>query len=310
MINNKSISAFLLASSLLTGLSLNIDSASAATLASCLVPTGFAGGFFGSNPGTALGDYLFNQGSNEETFEENCDVTDIGKVDGRAGASRATDYEVGIGLNGAQADLADQLELDWVDESVYSWTLTWNPDTNIATFNVEGDEIDYDFDLSDSPTKNLDKFNAFGILARADDESTYIDAGTAITITVDEVIIDPLNGNSSVTQDPNISFTATSDTDTNTSTTVKNFYTINAGATQLNSVNSEITSMSGTFAMDIPTGGKHPQEDRPFARSRIGFQLLLFDPPVSVAEPASISSLLTLGAIGFGSIRQKKKKKS
>lgn len=287
--NRKNISAFLLASSILTGLSLNTNSASAASLgASCLFV------------GTASGNYLFDRGTDKDTFKNDCNSTEIGVVEGRAGtAGTRGDYEVGIGLNGAQADLADQLQLDWIDETVYNWTLDWNSIDNIATFTVGNNSINYDFDLSNSQNLELDKFNAFGIQARADDPSTFITEGTEITLNINSITFNSNpegNNNSSVTDNPNLTVSAISDA--NSPNIFDEFYTINAGASELNSFNSEITSMSGTFMMDIPEGGVNPQDA--FARSRIGFQVLLFDPPAqSVPESTSILSLLGLGVLAL-----------
>lgn len=291
---NRNISAFLIASSIFTGLSLNTNSASAATLASCLIPDTpplFA------NPGTASGNYLFNQGTDKDAFKNDCGVTDLGIVEGRAGtAGTIGDYEVGIGLNGAQADLTDQLQLDWVDEAIYDWTLDWNPATNVATFTVGGDSINYDFDSSSSQTLNLDRFNAFGIQARADNPSSYIAENTTVSLDVDSITFDPLNGNPSVTDNPNFTISATSNA--NSENIVHEFYTINVAAPELESLASEITSMSGTFSMDIPDDAFNPQDAS--ARSRIGFQLLLFDPPVQpVPESTSILSLLGLAILAF-----------
>lgn len=291
IMNRKNISAFLLASSIFTGLSLNTNSASAASLgASCLFV------------GTASGDYLFDRGTDKDAFKNDCNSTEIGVVEGRAGtAGTRGDYEVGIGLNGAQADLADQLQLDWVDETVYDWTLDWNSLDNIATFTVGGNSINYDFDLSDSQNLELDKFNAFGIQARADNPGTFITEGTEITLNINSMTFNSnpegIN-NSSVTDNPNLTVSAISDA--NSPNIFDEFYTINAGASELNSVNSEITSMSGTFVMDIPDGDINPQDAD--ARSRIGFQILLFDPPAnseSVPESTSILSLLGLGVLAL-----------
>lgn len=292
--NRKNISVFLLASSVFTGLSLNNNSASAATLASCLIPD--TPPLF-TNPGTANGDYLFNQGTDKDGFKNNCGVTDLGIVEGRAGTAGNTgDYEVGIGLNGAQADLTDQLQLDWEDEAVYNWTLDWNPNTNVATFTVGGDSINYDFNSSSSQTLNLDKFNAFGIQARADDPSIYISENTILSLNVNSITFDPLNGNPSVTENYNFAVSAASSE--NNENIVDEFYTINVAASELESLDSEITSMSGTFSMDIPDGGVNPQDAS--ARSRIGFQVLLFDPPAqSVPESTPIFSLLGLGALSL-----------
>ena len=300
--NRRNISAFLLASSVFTGLSLNTNSASAATLASCLIPD--TPPLF-VNPGTASGDYLFNQGTDKNIFKNDCGVTDLGIVEGRAGTAGNTgDYEVGIGLNGAQADLADQLQLDWADETVYNWTLDWNPNTNIATFAVSGNSIDYDFDSSSSQTLNLDKFNAFGIQARADAPSNFISENTTLSLDIDRITFDSLNGNGSVTENYNLSVTATSSA--SSENIVDEFYTINVAAPELNSLDSEITSMSGTFSMELPDGGVNPQDEA--ARSRIGFQILLFDPPVdsateSVPESTSILGLLGLSFLGLRKIK-------
>lgn len=293
---NRNISAFILASSIFTGLNLNTNPASAATLASCLIPD--TPPLF-VNPGTASGNYLFNQGTDKDAFKNDCGVTDLGIVEGRAGtAGTRGDYEIGIGLNGAQADLTDQLQLVWTDEAVYNWTLDWNPDTNVATFTVGDDSINYDFDSSSSQTLNLDRFNAFGIQARADDPSIYIAENTTVSLDVNSITFDPLNGNPSVTDNPNFTVSATSNV--NSENIVDEFYTINVAASELESIESEITSMSGTFMMDIPNGGFNPQDAD--ARSRIGFQLLLFDPPAnseSVPESTPILSLLGLGVLAF-----------
>lgn len=295
--NYKSISAFLLASSVFTLIGVNTDSAFAASLgASCLTT------------GTASGSYLFDRGTNEQEFKNNCNVTDIGKVEGRAGASGTRgDYEVGIGLKGAQFGLADQLQLAWVDEAVYNWTLNWNPTNNVATFTVGSNSINYDFDLSGSSTLSLDKFNSFGIQAKAYDPSSYITENTNITLNVDSITINrlnPLNLNQFVTEDPELSVSAISSI--NSPNFDSEFYTINVLASGLNSINSEITSMSGTFMMDIPDGGVNPQGKS--ARSRIGFEVLLFDPPVdaeATPEPGSFLSLLAIGALGWGSFKKR-----
>jgi hypothetical protein len=314
--NHKNISTFLLASSVLTLITINQDSALAASLgASCLFNSN-------NNPGEASGNYLFAQGDNKQEFKTNCNVTDIGKVEGRAGASGTRgDYEVGIGLNGAQADVADRLQLLWVDETVYNWTLNWNTSTNIATFSVGSNSINYDFDLSASPTLSLDKFNSFGIQVRADDPSSYITENTTLALTVDSLTIspvNPLNPTTSVTTNPNLSLAAISSL--SSSNIISEFYTLNVLGSGLNSLNSEITSMSGTFSMDLPNGGVNPQEKS--ARSRIGFEVLLFDPPVDDAEgspnspisgeatpePGTVMSLLTLGVLGWNSMRKRSDK--
>jgi hypothetical protein len=312
--NHKNIATFFLVSSVLTIISVNTNSASAASLgASCLSNSE-------NNPGEASGDYLFAQGDNKQEFKANCNVTDIGKVEGRAGASGTIgDYEVGIGLNGAQANVADRLQLLWIDEAVYNWTLNWNTTTNVATFTVGSNSINYDFDLSASPTLSLDKFNSFGIQARADDPSSYITENTALFLTVDSMTMSPVNPlapTASVTIEPDLSLSAISSL--SSPNIISEFYTLNVLGSGLNSLNSEITSMSGTFSMDIPNGGVNPQAKS--ARSRIGFEVLLFDPPVdntevpstnspinreATPEPGTVFSLFALGALGWSSMKKR-----
>lgn len=310
--NHKNIATFLLTSSVLTILCGSTESVWAASLgASCLVT------------GEASGSYLFSQGNSKVEFAENCNVTDIGKVEGRAGASGTRgDYEVGIGLNGAQADVADRLQLAWVDETIYNWTLNWDTATNIATFIVGSNSINYDFDLSGSSTKTLDKFNSFGIQTRADDPSSYISENTTLSLTVDSMTIspvNPLNPTASVTTNPNLSLSSISSL--SEPNIISEFYTINVLAAGLNSLNSEITSMSGTFSMDIPEGGVNPQAKS--ARSRIGFEVLLFDPPVDdvvtspqeppannpkTPESSTILGVLAFSAMAWGNVKKKAKK--
>jgi hypothetical protein len=74
--------------------------------------------------------------------------------------------------------------------------------------------------------------------------------------------------------------------------------------------NAQFTSISGTFQIDFDDEDYNPQDLS--ARSRIGFSLLLFDPPIAVngetvPEPNSIIGLLTVGALGATSMLKHKR---
>jgi hypothetical protein len=255
--------------------------------------------------GTDLGSVI---NVSETTFATNCgDITQLAKIQGRSGASGFGlngDYEIAIGPNGAQANRTGILQLDWNDETVYNWTLDWNTSNNQAIFtllnngrtNTPG-SISYIYSLPDLP------FNAFSLVARADNPSTVISANTTMNLAVTKVALD---GGTLTTLGSPLSVTATSSA-SGLTRFVKGFYTIDPSA------GTEITKMEGTFKLDIPNGGLNPQDQNGRA-SGIGFELTLFDPSAiqppqaatSVPEPASIFGLLSVASLGFTFVRKRK----
>lgn len=253
---------------------------------------------------------LVDKGSDEDAFisflktflPEGTDPK-IGEVEGIAGG---TSKELFFGLNGSSTGTPQSsADLIWQDGFTYDWTLTWDPATNEALFTITNPSgtpaINYTF----APIV-LDKFNAFGLIARADSfvqSGGKVEDGTTMNLTVTQV-----DFSDATSETVNDSVTATA----GTTRFAKQFYVIDD---PFRGDGVEITQMTGTFMMDwdendllIPGG---PQSVN--ANARIGFELKLFDPPgegneiESVPEPSSILGLLSLGSLGFTSRLKRKK---
>jgi hypothetical protein len=259
--------------------------------------------------GTDLG-VILNQGTDETAFKSNCaTVTQLAKIQGRSGTNGPTlngDYEIAIGPNGAQAGLTGQSQIDWNSGTVYNWELNFNPTTNQATFQVldngKGSPtnlITYSYGASSTMP-----FNAFGILARADNPSSIITANTTMNLSVTQVTLDGggVGKTTNFGASP-LSVTAIS-TSSGTSRFAKNYYTVDPAA------GTEITQMKGTFSANFT--GLNPQ-DKNGRSSGIGFEITLFDPPPSpavsqpVPEPNSMLGLFAFGVLGAGSLLKRKK---
>ncbi len=257
-------------------------------------------------PLPALAVNLTFQGSDEEALlKSQTPINQLLRVEGRAGAPGGADYELGIGLNGAQADLTGQQQLTWIDEQVYNWNLNWNPTTNTGTFSVDGiaGDISYTFDGSTGP----DKFNAFSILAKSRTETGKVDPNTQIEVSVDQIAINDGNGLQNITVVDNSSGTAVPVSDplsVQATSPNANGQTLNKRFYFLENLVDEITRITGRFTMnwDRDNGATNPQENS--ARSRVDFQITLFDPPVSpsqsqsVPEPSSTMAILAFAATG------------
>jgi hypothetical protein len=260
----------------------------------------------GACTGTDLG-VIRDQGQNEDTFKSNCaTVTQLGKIQGRSGVLGFGDYEVAIGPNGAQAGLTGKLELDWNSGTTYKWQLDFNPSNNQAKFTLFNNGIDT---IARSITYSYAgtlPFNAFGLIARADDSSTgIITAGTKMNLSVTDVTLD---GTTSQTFASPLSVTAIS----NTLRFAKNYYTVDTSA------GTEITQLKGTFSTNLT--GLNPQDLKGHSRG-IGFEITLFDPDnlaaqqkaaqsvSEIPEPNSILGLLIFGFLGIGSALKCKRDK-
>ncbi|MFM2381209.1 MAG: hypothetical protein RLZZ143_3792 [Cyanobacteriota bacterium] len=252
--------------------------------------------------GTDLG-IILNQGTDENAFKTNCaPVTQLGKVQGRSGTNGPTlngDYEIAIGPNGAQAGLTGQSQIDWNSGTIYSWQLDFNPTSNQATFQV--------FDNGKgSPTNQITysytgslvslHFSAFGLVAQADNPSTIITAGTTMNLSVTDITL--TGGNSQSFSSSPLSVTATSDPSGSTRW-AKNYYTVDNAAFP----GAEITQLKGTFSANFT--GLNPQ-DKNGRSSGIGFQIVMYDPPVSVPEPSTILGIGVSAAVGFGAFSKGK----
>ena len=248
-------------------------------------------------PLPALAVNLTFQGSNEEALlKSQTPINQLLRVEGRAGAPGGADYELGIGLNGAQADLTGQQQLTWIDEQVYNWNLDWNPTTDTGTFSVDGGAgISYTFDGSST---DPDRFNAFSILAKSRTQTGKVDPNTEIELSVDQIAINggALESITVLNNSEPVSVEATSPS-TNGQTLNKRFYF-------LENLADEITRITGRFRLnwDRDNGATNPQNNS--ARSRVDFQITLFDPPVSpsdsqsVPEPSSTMAILAFAATG------------
>lgn len=223
-------------------------------------------------------------------------VNQLLQMEGRAGAPKAIDYEIAIGPNGAQTGETGQIQLTWENGQFYDWELLWSPVARMATFTVIDNGT-----MIGSPIFNTftgpgpDDFNAFGLLARADTDNK-VDPNTTVTLFVDSVNDNPnftIDGVTPASTSISVSATspATPGQDLNQA-----FYALDPDDILFPTF-PEITSMTGRFQMTWDS--TNPQTN--LARSRVGFQITLFDPPVETAatpEPTSLfASLLGIGML-------------
>lgn len=223
-------------------------------------------------------------------------VNQLLKVEGRAGAPGTADYEIGIGPEGAQTGLTGQLQVEWANGTFYDWSLEWNTIDNIATFRVFDDGVSVGSPLTNMFTgPGPDQYNAFGLLAWANTDN-LVSPNTTLSLIVDSVNDAPnFTVDNVVPPDRSIAISATSPA-TPGQMLNEVYYALDPDDI-LFSFFPEITTMTGRFQMSWD--GENPQTN--FARSRVGFQLILFDPPVEVPstpEPMGVvSSLMVLGVL-------------
>ena len=253
---------------------------------------------------------LLSQGSDGQTFRDNCaPVTQLGKVQGRPGTNGPTlngDYEIAIGPNGAQAGLTGQSQIDWNSGTEYDWQLDFNPTNNLATFQVldngkgvPAPPITYSY-----PGPLV--FNAFGLVARADDPSNVIAEGTTMNLTVTDVTL--LNNGKTLTQNIPLVVEAIS-TYESKERFGKQYYTIDMN----DYPTAEITQLKGKFSFEGSINSQYQ-----FGRSRvIGLEIIMFDPPVAsgpspqapsqtVPEPSTAFGIGVATAVGFGAFSKPK----
>ena len=246
---------------------------------------------------------LNNGGTDEAAFLTNNNITKIGELEGIVGG---VSKEFFFGDNGSSTGQPqDSADFTWSDATQYNWTLTWNTTTNVAQFSADtlANPIQFDFDEGGFADPTLDKFNAFGLITKVDGrDSDSIESGTTMTLNVDQIEFsngDVISDLSTVGDD-SVSSTTTS----GNQVFDKQFYVL-SDTDRANGV--EITEMTGTFSLDW--GTFNPQTRN--ANARATFELKLFDPPAdgaspeSTPEPASIISLLMLGAFGLRSCSKK-----
>jgi hypothetical protein len=236
---------------------------------------------------------LIKAGSNEAVFTTTYAITRIGEVEGNAGG---LGKELFFGFNGAGTGVQNSKDLTWSDARQFNWNLTWNPTTNQAQFTVVNPVsglppvLNYTF-----ASTTLDRFNAFGLLAKANAPSSRLSEGTTIDLKVNSVSFS--DSTSQTLSDAYVSATSTVGSPEIIN---KLFYVLSS---EDRDVGTEITAMSGTFSLDWTT--INPQRQN--ANSRMSFELVMYDPPAAIApsltestsvpEPTSIIGLLSLGAI-------------
>lgn len=192
----------------------------------------------------------------------NADPIKLFHVEGRAGAPGREDYEWAIGPRGANAANTGQIYRDWNDGEVVRWCLQWNPSLKRSTFFLAASSsactgtaplgaISYTSPIAVSnPTLDLFEFVVYS------KQATSVNAGTTMRL-----IVDTANG--SLLSNPyNLLATAGSS---------------EFGAAITPFFVPAVTSLSGTVTMDW--GAINPNAAK--ARSRVGFQIKGFDPPVT-----------------------------
>jgi hypothetical protein len=240
---------------------------------------------------------LVDGGSDELSFKTISAISKIGEVEGIAGGGSK---EIFFGINGSSTSgVQSSVDLIWEDNKTYNWNLTWNPNTNQALFNISDSSgllksLNYTFSLT-----TLDRFNAFGLLTKANAPDSQLAAGTTMKLNI---------GNVSFTDGTSVALNDSVSSTSGGQIFDKQFYVLSNKAL---GKGTEITSMSGTFSMDWLT--VNPQ--RKNANSRISFEVQMFnaspviepETEVTVPEPNLIFGLLGLGALGVTATGKRKK---
>lgn len=241
---------------------------------------------------------LVDGGTDETTFKVISAISKIGEVEGIAGGGSK---EIFFGINGSSTSgVQSSVDLLWQDNKVYNWNLTWQPNTNQALFSISDSSkslsnLTYTF----YPTI-LDKFNAFGLLTKANAPDSQLEAGTTMKLNIGNV---SFTDGTSITLNDSVSSTST----LGSQIFDKQFYVLSNKAL---AKGTEITAMSGTFMMDWLTS--NPQKKN--ANSRISFEVQMFnaspvivtEAEVKVSEPNFVVGLLGLGALGVTATRKRK----
>ena len=244
-----------------------------------------------------------NGGTDENAFITNNSLTKIGEVEAVAGGRGK---ELFFGVNGSGVGTQSSADFTWNNRTQYDWTLTWDTVNNLAQFTVENfnTKLQYDFDNSSLADPTLDKFNAFGLITKANGTGrSPVEDGTKISLDIDTVAFS--NGDSISDLSTIGSNSVSSIANSTTQIFDKQFYVLSDAGV-------EITEITGNFSLDW--NNVNPQSVN--ANSFMGFEFKLFNNPTtsiddssskSTPEPGSIISLFALGTLGL--IRSKQKNK-
>ena len=197
---------------------------------------------------------------------------------GRAGAPGGMDWELGSFDNNIPGgSTTDQAHWTWEDGDKLSWLLEVDRITSLAEFQMWGSnpEISKTINLGTS-----DGFNGFGIVASSNGwDSKKVAPATEISVTVDNINGNNLGANSFTTDA--VAPEAGIDKEVNYFALDETSY-----------------SLGGTLFMDWDS--LNPQAAR--ARSRVQFEVKIFDRPnetQSVPEPSLLLGLLSIGGVAL-----------
>jgi len=244
---------------------------------------------------------LRNGGTDESAFVLNNNITNIGEVEAQAGGAGK---EIFFGLDGASTQTPQSsIDFTWIDQKNYDWMLTWNPNTNTATFKIEDNlrtigTLNYTF-----ASRVLDRFNAFGLITRADRPSSLVEVETRLKLGINEIAFSDKTKRKLNRSVSSLSKNPPKNKPSDRQRFDKQFFLLSERDRQKGV---EITSLSGTFSLDW--NAINPQRQK--AGSRIAFEIKMFDPPTeSFNDASSVSTFakipepnLMLGILGLGAI--------
>ena len=214
-------------------------------------------------------------------FDSNNGWTIDATAQGRAGVPKGGDWEL-AGFNDTTPGdpTFDQAEWTWVDEEEVSWLLEVDQVTNLATFSMWTNPSSFKvIDLGESGG-----FDGFGIVTSSDGRnSSKVEAGTEISL-----IVDKINGNNLGSD----SFITNAIAPAGGKDQESNYFALDNTS----------YSLGGTLFMDW--NSLNPQTAR--ARSRVQFEVKIFDRPEesqSVPEPSLLLGLFSIGGMALAKKR-------